>query len=481
VSQFGVIENTSEKLNLPLEVVLELESLRADCLDMLLCNEPLEATVSYAITKVEAILHIDRLAVFAICPTTGNLLLTANPSLPSAFTEALCRYKIISAEDHCGQAYYTGKVASVFGFLSQPRHADLRRISRHLKINECISLPLNGFSGETLGALDYYKDSDSHLTDEKLTTLTVFSQSLGRILERCLLQAKTERANRKIKERLEEQQSSLEEAHFMLTKALSQRDEVRAQLVEMEKMASMGTMVSSMTHEMTSPLGVSLTAITHLQSLQKESRNALDNQKLKRSQLERFYLDCEDACKIAERNLIRASNVVDIFKKISVDQHSEEQRVINLAEFVSEILLSLKPELKRTKHVFCLGIDADLVFQGYPGALGQILINLIMNSLKHAYSSEQAGKICIFANLDTSLSGQTLEIVYSDDGKGMDDYTRQNIYRPFFTLAKKSGGTGLGMHICYNLAVNILNGSIQCESEVNKGTRFTLRMPVNVV
>ena len=166
---------------------------------------------------------------------------------------------------------------------------------------------------------------------------------------------------------------------------------------------------------------------------------------------------------------------------LKIDQHSQEARPLNLCSYIDEVLLSLKPRLKRYGHVFCIDVNANLDIRSNTGALSQILINLIMNSAQHAFEVGERGQITIKARLETdSHNSQYLVLVYSDNGKGMTEHTVSNIYKPFFTSARHNGGTGLGMHICYNLAVEALQGSIDCESTMGKGTKIILRFPVEI-
>lgn len=139
-------------------------------------------------------------------------------------------------------------------------------------------------------------------------------------------------------------------------------------------------------------------------------------------------------------------------------------------------MLSLKPRLKRAKHRFCIDVDPDLEIVSNPGAFSQLLINLIMNSAQHAFRKGQIGHIHISAKL--ADSGKTLKLTYQDNGKGMSHNTIENLYKPFFTLARNKGGSGLGMHICYNLVVKILRGNIDCQSTINKGVTFNISFPV---
>jgi signal transduction histidine kinase len=200
---------------------------------------------------------------------------------------------------------------------------------------------------------------------------------------------------------------------------------------------------------------------------------------LKRSDLAAFYNECAEASEIIERNLNRTSQLVKTFKQLSVDQHSQEPRPLNLCSYIDEVLLSLKPRLKRFGHTFCIDVNAELEIRSNPGALSQILINLIMNSAQHAFDTDKKGRIIIRARVETDPhENRHVILEYSDNGKGMTEHTMNNIYKPFFTSARHNGGTGLGMHICYNLAVEALHGSIDCDSKIGKGTKFTLRFPI---
>jgi signal transduction histidine kinase len=170
-------------------------------------------------------------------------------------------------------------------------------------------------------------------------------------------------------------------------------------------------------------------------------------------------------------NLERAADLIQSFKQVAVDQSSESQRCFNLKEYLEEIMLSLAATLKKTKHTIKITGDEKLILDSYPGALSQIVTNLVMNSLIHAYDEEDSGQI----SLDFKLEGEQVILQYSDDGRGINPENISKIFDPFFTTNRSQGSTGLGLHIVYNLVTQKLNGTIQCESIVGVGSQFIIK------
>jgi signal transduction histidine kinase len=175
-------------------------------------------------------------------------------------------------------------------------------------------------------------------------------------------------------------------------------------------------------------------------------------------------------------NLGRASEQIKSFKQVAVDQSSEERRSFGLYDYLQDILLSLKPKLKKTRLHIAVECPEDLEVTSYPGAFSQIFTNLIMNSLIHGYNNdpEVEGTITIGVKADA----ERLSIRYSDDGKGMDPAVLPKIFDPFFTTNRAKGGSGLGLHIIYNIVTRQLGGQIHCESEPNRGVTFSFTIPM---
>nr|WP_255570621.1 HAMP domain-containing sensor histidine kinase [Cohnella sp. CFH 77786] len=177
-----------------------------------------------------------------------------------------------------------------------------------------------------------------------------------------------------------------------------------------------------------------------------------------------------------QTNLTRASELVKSFKQVAVDRSVEIKRKFHVKEYIQEVLVSLHPQLKKTKHhVELLGPDGVEILSD-PGAVSQIITNLIMNSLIHAFGADTEGKMAVEI---TAAGGEWLTIRYSDNGKGMPPEVVEKIFDPFFTTNRGGGGTGLGMHIVYNLVTQSLGGTIKCESEPGAGTAFIIQIPMN--
>lgn len=275
------------------------------------------------------------------------------------------------------------------------------------------------------------------------------------------------------------QKATTEEINSLLKKAVEQRSEVQSQLLELESMAVLGTMMSSLTHEINTPIGVSLTAASFLSDMHDSCFEKLQNEQLKRSEFINYLKESVEGSQIIERNMLRADELIKTFKRLSVDQHSQDIRSFNLCAYVYEVLLSLKPRLKYTPHKFCVDISAELTIESNPGALSQLLINLIMNSAHHAFAPGTEGRITIKANIEYDATmNKKLIFIYRDNGIGMNTQTIENMYKPFFTLARESEGCGLGMHICNNIVMKVLRGTIDCQSELGKGAEFTIAFPV---
>jgi ammonium transporter len=260
-----------------------------------------------------------------------------------------------------------------------------------------------------------------------------------------------------------------------LRSALETLQQAQRQLVQTEKMAALGELVAGVAHEINTPVGVALTAASHLELQTQNVVREFEVGTLKRSSLERYIGHADESTKMLLANLIRASELVQSFKKVAVDQSSEARRTFAMRQYLQEILLSLRPKLKRTQHRVLIEGPDDLELNSFPGAFSQVVTNLIVNSLVHAFDNMEDGIIRIEFNQDGSLA----VLHYHDNGKGIDDQHLPRIFDPFFTTKRGQGGSGLGLHLVYNIVTATLRGTIECESEVGKGTHFIIRVPMN--
>jgi PAS domain S-box-containing protein len=242
------------------------------------------------------------------------------------------------------------------------------------------------------------------------------------------------------------------------------------QLVQAEKLASLGGLVAGVAHEINTPVGVGVTAASHLGEEVRALRKAAQAGTLTRAGFERYLRDFEQGSDIILLNLQRAAELIRGFKQVAVDQASEQKRRVNLRSYIGEVLLSLTPQLKGTAHRLLLDCPGDIEIETIPGALSQILTNFVVNALSHAFEPGRAGTMRIGVR---QVEGTT-EISFSDDGHGIPREHLTRIFDPFFTTRRGQGGTGLGLHIVFNLVHRTLGGRITVASEPGHGATFTL-------
>ncbi|MFD2611238.1 sensor histidine kinase [Paenibacillus gansuensis] len=267
----------------------------------------------------------------------------------------------------------------------------------------------------------------------------------------------------------------LEGRYRELQEAMTTIQEAQKQLVESEKMVALGSLVAGVSHEINTPIGIGVTAASFLDEKSRDFLKLYQQNQMKRSDLDEYLKTVSETTGMIQSNLQRASELVKSFKQVAVDSSAHVKRKFLVKAYVEEVLKSLQPQLKKKKHTISVKGDAGLELYTDPGVISQILTNFIMNSLIHAYSNDDQGQMVIEV---TRAPGYAL-LHYSDDGKGMTPEVLAQIFDPFFTTNRSSGGTGLGMHIVYNLVTQSLGGTISCESHAGKGTDFTIQIPMN--
>jgi signal transduction histidine kinase len=218
-----------------------------------------------------------------------------------------------------------------------------------------------------------------------------------------------------------------------------------------------------------------VTAASHVREETVRIREAFARNEVKRSQFDNYLAAADEGTRIIESNLHRAAQLIRSFKQVAVDQSSELRRRFNIDAYIRETVDSLMPQLKHYPKVeLQLEMDADVSINSYPGAFAQILSNLVVNALAHGFGQDRSGTILI----RTVTLDEQVKITFEDDGAGMDADIRTRIFEPFFTTKRGSGGSGLGMHIVYNLVTTQLSGTIRCFSNRGQGTRFDITIPM---
>lgn len=246
------------------------------------------------------------------------------------------------------------------------------------------------------------------------------------------------------------------------------------QLVQAEKLKSLGFMAAGVAHELNTPIGNAMLTSSAIDEVIHEFSRKQEKGVSQR-ELNDFFATCLDGSQIILRNLERASGLISALKEVSVDRSSERRRRINLLDTVANVVGLMNATLKKTPHAVLLDIDPDLVLETYPGHLEQILENLIQNALTHGLSAAESGTIRISAH---KTKDSTINLTVSDDGKGIPAQNLSRIFDPFFTTRLGQGGSGLGLHIVYSLVTGLLGGNISVASKVGEGTQFTLSLPL---
>ena len=267
--------------------------------------------------------------------------------------------------------------------------------------------------------------------------------------------------NSQLELRVEQRTEQLQQANGELRETLDKLTRAQQQLVESEKMAALGSLVAGVAHEISTPLGISFTAASFLEQ---QSRNQASSQ----------FVDLTlESSEMIRLNLERAAGLLNAFKQVSVDQSSEQSRPFDLVEYLDEILLALKPRLRECNPELVITAPAELPIDSYPGAFYQLFTNLIINSLIHGFTDAQRGRI----DISLTSSEASLQIDYRDNGVGLEQGWQQRVFEPFATTKRHLHCSGLGMHICYNLVKQLLQGDISCKT-ASQGVHFQISVPL---
>ena len=266
----------------------------------------------------------------------------------------------------------------------------------------------------------------------------------------------------------------LELANRQLAEAIQTINRAHEELGRSERLAALGALVAGIAHELNTPIGNSLTAASTLSESTQQFAASFSSG-LKRSTVERFIDDTLLASDLLTRNIVRSANLVTSFKQVAVDQTSSQRRSFDLAAVVAENISALSPMIRKTPYVVAQQIAPGIKLDSYPGPLGQVLMNLVNNAILHGFEGRAQGVIAISARL---MGDSALELLVSDDGKGVAPEHLHRIFDPFFTTKLGTGGCGLGLSISHNIVSSVLGGKVQVDSILGGGTTFTLHLPL---
>ncbi len=327
--------------------------------------------------------------------------------------------------------------------------------------------------GLNIGANDYLVKPFN--TGELLTKVSVFLRIPALQRELATQNAALNMLNQELEGRVEERTRELEQANVALQDSLDTLQMAQDQLIQAEKMEALGTLVAGVAHEINTPVGIGVTAASFLEEQTLQLKSDYEGDVMTRSQLEYYLQTAGESARMILHNLQRAAEQIQSFKQVAVDHTHSEKRRFYLKSHLENLLMSLRPKLKTTRHVVTLHCPDEIEVISYPGALSQIFTNLIMNSLMHAFPDTERGAMTI----DVTAADTTLLIRFHDNGRGMSLDEHARIFDPFYTTKRGQGGSGLGLYIVYNLVTRRLNGAIHCDSAPNQGTTFVISLPLN--
>lgn len=266
----------------------------------------------------------------------------------------------------------------------------------------------------------------------------------------------------------------LEASKRQAEESLARLQQAQSQLVEAEKLAALGALVAGVAHEVNTPIGVAVSAASTLTERANRFLKEIESGSLRRSTLDGFTAALRETVDLLERNLFRASELIVNFKQVAVDRTSCQRRQFALQEVVKETLMTLNPVLRKASVTVDTEIPADILMDGYPGPLGQILTNFVTNAIMHAYEGRDHGRIGLTAH----QAGDKVVLRCRDDGVGMPAETLRHAFDPFFTTKLGKGGSGLGLHIVYTLVTRLMGGEIGIDSRLGGGTVITITLPL---
>ncbi len=336
-------------------------------------------------------------------------------------------------------------------------------------------------AGEVSGADMRLRTSDNEIRD-----CQIYVRQISMDEEPCLLvatvdvttlleaQRQVEELNLSLEKRVTERTHDLAATNAELEKTLERLKRTLDELVRSEKLAALGSLVAGIAHELNTPIGNSLMVASTLHDVNQTFREQMQAG-LRRSTLDSYVAESESAADILLRNLQRAAELISSFKQVAVDQTSSQRRRFELAEVVNEIVVTMQPVFRKTSHSIETSIPADIRLDSYPGPLGQVIANLLNNTILHAFEGRENGKVQLRAELDDNNG---VLFTCQDDGIGIQASNLRRIFDPFFTTKLGRDGTGLGLNIVHNIVTGILGGEISVESSPGQGCSFRIRLPL---
>jgi two-component system NtrC family sensor kinase len=334
----------------------------------------------------------------------------------------------------------------------------MQPVARLVKASETVA------SGNLHVPIPYFRADEIGRLGESLESMR---EKLGRLV------AELERSNEELRHSNESLEERVRDRTSDLEQALAKLVRAQKEMVESEKLASLGRIVAGVAHELNTPIGNAMTVASTISDAMRPLIEEYKAGNVRRSTLA-AVVSSDTGISILLRNLERAAQMIGNFKQVAVDQTSEQRRPFDLSIVTSEVLSTIAPAVRKAGNRLTTNLAPDLMCDSFPGPYGQVLTNLVMNAILHAFPPGSPGKIVITTE---AADADTLRLRVDDDGQGMSDEVRQKIFDPFFTTRMGTGGTGLGMNIVQGFVTRVLGGSIRVESSPGQGAHFVVEFP----
>ena len=288
-------------------------------------------------------------------------------------------------------------------------------------------------------------------------------RSVGSIVDRFAAEAAQRAVTEELEVRVAQRTAELSQTVTRLTAT-------QEELVQSEKLASLGSMVAGISHELNTPIGNTLTVSSTLQSHIKDFKKLADSGQLRKSDLTDFLGLLDEMSDVVVRSTRRAAELVTSFKQVAVDRSSERRREFDVATLVNELVTALKPSMRHRDIGISVDVADGILCDSFPGPVGQVITNLVQNALTHAFVEDAAGQICITVRAD---GDDKVAMQVTDNGRGMDEHTLKHAFDPFFTTRLGQGGSGLGLSVSHRIAQTVLGGALTATSTPGQGTCFS--------
>ena len=370
-------------------------------------------------------------------------------------------------------AVRTGEAVVLPDAGADPRFADDPDV-RARRVRSVLCLPLL-HQGALMGVLHVENNlATDAFVNQRLEAPRLLAAQIAISLENARLYNELSDFSRALEAQVDERTRALQVALDGEREAHEQLRAAQRQLVQAEKLVSMGQMMAGVAHEINTPLGIAITSASYLADETAKLKTLAAGGRVRKIDFEHYIADAEETTGLLLSNLSRTADLVHSFKQVAADQASDERRRFDLKDYLDDLLISLSPVWRKGGHGIDVSCPDGLEIDGYPGVLAQILTNLVVNSVVHGYEEGEGGRFEITV---TEPDADTVRVIYADDGCGIRDEHRGRVFDPFFTTRRNAGSTGLGLHIVHNLLTAKLNGRIELDAAAGMGARFVMQFP----